>query len=87
MRSRGHEPLPFFDEENEIGLRPHQALGRGRAVEISRDQLLDLRRLQPDVAPEPGDVAIDQNQIVVHRSLRATVIDHRRVAISFWAGR
>jgi hypothetical protein len=73
-RGRRHEPLPLFDVENEIGLRSHQAPRRRRSVEISRDQLLDFGRLQPDVAPESGDVAIEQNQIAVHRSLRAKVI-------------
>jgi hypothetical protein len=74
MRSRRDQPLPPLDEENKISLRPHQALRRGRAVEVSSDQLLDFARLKPDVAPEPGDVAIEQNQIAVHRSLRAKVI-------------
>jgi hypothetical protein len=45
MHGRRHEPLPLFDEENEIGLRAHQALGRGGTVEVSCDQLLDYRRL------------------------------------------
>jgi hypothetical protein len=36
--------------------------------------------LQPDVAPESGDVAIEQNQIAVYRSLRATVIGQRPLA-------
>src|SRR5579872_2830998 len=74
MRSRRDQPLPPLDEENKISLRPHQPLRRRRAVEISSDQKLDLARLKPDVAPEPGDVAIEQNQIAVHRSLRAKVI-------------
>jgi len=46
-------------------LRPHQALGCRCAVEVSRDELLDLERLEPDVAPEAGDVAVEQNQIAV----------------------
>ena len=46
-----YETLPLFDVENEISLRPHQALGRRRAVEISCNQLLNFTRLQPDVAP------------------------------------
>src|SRR6185437_1090435 len=70
-RAWRHETLPLFNVKNEVGLRAHQPLGRRRTVEISRDQLLDFTRLQPDVAPEPGDVAIEQNQIAVHRSLRA----------------
>src|ERR1700758_291542 len=70
-RGRRHEPLPLFNVENEIGLRAHQTLGRRCTVEISRDQLLDFTRLKSDVAPEPGDVEIEQNQIAVHRSLRA----------------
>ena len=74
MRSRRDQPLPPLDEENKISLRLHQPLSRGRAVEIRSDQLLDLARLKADVAPEPGDVAIEQNQIAVHRSLRAKVI-------------
>ena len=60
MRDRRREPLPLFDVENEISLRPHQALRRRGAVEISRDQLLDFGRLQPDLAPQPGDVAIER---------------------------
>jgi hypothetical protein len=74
MPSRRDQPLPPLDEENKIGLRPHQPLGRGRAVEISSNKLLDFARLKPDISPEPGDVAIEQNQIEVHRSLRAKVI-------------
>ena len=30
-----HQPLPFFDVENKIGLRPHPPLRRGSAVAIS----------------------------------------------------
>ena len=88
MHGRRHEPLPLVDEENEIGLRAHQALGRWGTVEISCDQLLDFGRLQPDVTPEPGDVAIEQNQIAVHRSLRENVIGQRRArAFGALAGR
>ena len=86
MRNRRDQPLPPLDEENKISLRPHQPLGRGRTVEIRSDQLLDLARLKPDVTPEPGDVAIEQNQIAVHRSLRAK--DQRCATVfGFWAGR
>jgi hypothetical protein len=65
-----YQPLPLFNEQNKVCLGAHQALRRRRAIEVSRDQLLDLARLQPDVAPEPGDVAIEENQIAVNRSLR-----------------
>src|SRR6516162_8970578 len=71
-RNWRHEPLPLFNEENKVGLRPYQALRRGGAIEISRNQLLKFAGLQPHVAPEPGDVA--ENQIAVHRSLRAKVM-------------
>jgi hypothetical protein len=68
---------PFFDIEYEIGLRAHQPLrGRG-AVEVGRDQLLDFDGLKPNVAPQPGDIAIEQNEVAVHRSLRATVTGQR----------
>jgi hypothetical protein len=30
--------------------------------------------LQPHVTPEPGNVAIEQNQIAVHRSLRTVTV-------------
>ena len=67
-----HEPIPLFNEENKTGLRAYQALRHGCAIEISRNQLLKFAGLQPHVAPEPGDVA--ENQIAVHRSLRAKVM-------------
>jgi hypothetical protein len=74
---RPYQPLPFFDIEHEIGLRAHQPLrGRG-AVEVGRDQLLDFEGLKPNVAPQPGDIAIEQNEVAVHRSLRAAVIGQR----------
>jgi hypothetical protein len=83
-----HQPLPFFDEENEVSLCAHQALRRSCAVEVSRDQLLDFTGLKPDVAPEPGDVAIEQNQLAVHRSLRAKIMRwSRAAAFGFWGGR
>jgi hypothetical protein len=72
-RGRPHEPLPLFDIEHEIGLSAHQLLrGRG-AVEVGRDQLLDFEGLKPNVAPQPGDILIEQNEVAVHRSLRAAV--------------
>jgi hypothetical protein len=73
-RSRRRQPLPFFNEENKVGLRSHQSLGGGRAIEIGRDQLLDCARLQADLATEPGDIAIEQNQTAVHRSPQAKVM-------------
>src|SRR5262249_47899153 len=73
-RSWRHQPLPLFNKENKVGLCPYQPLRRGRAIEISRNQLLEFAGLQPHVAPEPGDVAIEQNQIAVHRSLRAKIM-------------
>jgi hypothetical protein len=42
---------------------PHQPLGCRCAVKISRDELLDLEGLWPDVATETGDVAIEQNRL------------------------
>jgi len=73
-RNWSHEPIPLFNEENKVGLRAYQALRHGCAIEISRNQLLKFAGLQPYVAPEPGDVAIAENQIAVHRSLRAKVM-------------
>jgi hypothetical protein len=68
---------PFFDIEYEIGLRAHQPLRSRGAVEVGRDQLLDFEGLKPNVAPQPGDIAIEQNEVAVHRSLRATVTGQR----------
>jgi hypothetical protein len=65
-RNWPHEPLPLFNEENKVGLRAYQASGHECAIEISRNQLLKFAGLQPHVAPEPGDVAIEENQIAVH---------------------
>ena len=64
----------FSTKRNKVGLRAYQALRHGCAIEINRNQLLKLAGLQPYVAPEPGDVAIAENQIAVHRSLRAKVM-------------
>jgi len=73
-RNWPHEPLPLLDEENKVGVRAYQALRHGCALEISRNQLLKFAGSQPHVAPEPGDVAIEENQIAVHRSPRVKVM-------------
>jgi hypothetical protein len=67
-----HEPLPLFDIKHKISLCPHQPLRRGGAVEVGCDQLFDFKGLKTNVTPEPGDVAIEQSEVAVHRKLRAT---------------
>src|SRR5690349_11130283 len=76
-RSRPHQPLPLLDIEHQIGLSANQTLrGRG-AVEVGSDQLLDFEGLKSNVAPQPGDIAVEQNEVAVHRSLRAAVTGQR----------
>jgi len=78
-RDQPHQPLTFFDIEYEIGLRAHQPLrGRG-AVEVGRDQLLDFDGLKPNVAPQPGDIAIEQND---DRSGRQSQVGRERSSAS-----
>jgi hypothetical protein len=53
--------------------RASAAAPRG-AVEVGRYQLLDFEGLKPNVAPQPRDVAIEQDEVAVHRTLRAAIM-------------
>jgi hypothetical protein len=50
--------VALLEEENEVGLHPHQALSTGRAIEIGVDKLLQLERLKADIPPDAGDVLL-----------------------------
>ena len=50
--------VALLEEENEVGLHPHQALSTGRAIEIGVDKPLQLERLKADIPPDAGDVLL-----------------------------
>jgi hypothetical protein len=70
-----------FEQENEAGLHPHQPSGAGGAIEIGVDQLLKLKGLEADVAPDAGDALLEPRQVSVREpaiEFLIAVFAHRR---------
>jgi hypothetical protein len=64
------EPFSLFDEQDKIGLHPHQQPCSAGAINVGIDQGLHFGALQTNVPAYPGDISLKLGEFSVHLDIR-----------------